>query len=89
MSDDYDDDDAEDDYDDDDNHLDIDVRELVSEGNDDKVFARWKLFWLQEVILTKGGMVHLHDDDYDDCGDDDDNDDDDDDEYDDEEVRTL
>ena len=61
-----------DDVGEDDDHLDIDVGELVCKGDDDKVFARWKLLWLQEVILTKGGMVHLHDDDdYDNSGDDD------------------
>ena len=46
-------------------HLDIDIRELVGEGDDDKVFARWELLRLQEVILAKGGMVHLDDEDVD------------------------
>ena len=41
-------------------HLDIDIRELVGEGDEDKVFAGWELLWLQEVVLAEGGMVHLN-----------------------------
>ena len=41
-------------------HLDVDVGELVGEVDDDKVFPGGKLLWLQEVVLAKGGMVHLH-----------------------------
>ena len=49
-------------------HLDVDVGELVGEVNDDKVFPGGKLLWLQEVVLAKGGMVHLHDSDDEDGG---------------------
>ena len=49
-------------------HLDVDVGELVGEVDDDKVFPGGKLLWLQEVVLAKGGMVHLHDSDDEDGG---------------------
>ena len=40
-------------------HLDIDVRELVGEGGDDKVFAGVQPLRLQEVVRAEGRMVHL------------------------------
>ena len=40
-------------------HLDIDVRELVGEGGDDKVFAGVQPLGLQEVVRAEGRMVHL------------------------------
>ena len=42
-------------------HLDIDVRELVGEGGDDKVFAGVQPLRLQEVVRAEGRMVHLDD----------------------------